>query len=269
MFNLLRADFYRLVRTRYFWVITGLAILTVVGLAVFMNWLACEGDMVPANAKERGTLTHDWGNIMLQSGFLGILGSLLAGMLILMDFKQGYIKNIPMDRRGRWNYFSEKLIIIAILQAYILAVCALATFLSFSLLGFTYAPFDTLDSIVLWLFFAWLYFTTMAIIVACVTWLFKNETVSSLAALFFSGGIMGAVVLQVLTIYPFFPQLPQFLLASVRMELGQGAATLFLSCAGKAFPAMPVWAHALIICLAYSLIASAIIFGICRKRDMN
>lgn len=302
MFNLLKADLYRLFRTRYFWVITALAVIALVSVALFMNWLASpefaqtvndniaqkeqaavsglehdgyheNEEIAPINDKAMRALTYEWGNSFFEGGMLGILGSLLAAILILSDFKKGYIKNLPMDKRGRLNYFGEKLVLIALLQAYILAVCALTSFLSFRILSFTYETVDTLGDVALWLLLAWLYATAMAYITACITWLFKSEVVSSIASLVIAGGIFGAISLQIIyslaNAIPLLGQVPQFLLVSARAELGNGAATLLDTSTYGAFLAVPAWCHIVVVCLAYSIVAAAIVFGICRKNDIG
>ncbi len=301
MFNLLRVDLYRLIRSRYFWVITAIAIAFLVFIAMFLNWLASpeftqvvnesiaqneqasvsgidsgspsEGDEIESlNSKIMSGFTYDCGQMFFASSLVGILGSLLAALLILSDFKKGYIKNLPMDSRGRRSYFTEKLVMVAFLQAYLIAVCALTSFLSFLALGFSFETIEPLGDVALWLFLVWLYSTAMAYLVSCIAWLSRSEAVSSATALFLSSGILGVIALQIIgslaNVFPMLGQIPQFLLASVRMELSNGAPDLWNVCTGEAFLAMPIWAHALIVCIAFSLIATIVSWALCRNRDM-
>ncbi len=301
MFNLLRADLYRLVHARYFWVITAIAIAALVSVALLLNWIASpefaqtvndsiaqneqtsvlevdngaldeSDEIAPLNSKVMSSFTYDCGQIFFDSSLVGILGSLIAAFLILSDFKKGYIKNLPLDNRGRRNYFAEKLILVACLQAYLIAVCALASLLSFLALDFSFETIEPVEDVALWLFLVWLYSTAMAYIVSCIAWLSRSEAVSSMAALILSSGILGVIVLQIIgwlaNILPAAEQIPQFLLASVRIELSNGASDLWIMCAGEAFLMIPIWAHALIICIAFSLIAAIISWILCRKRDM-
>ena len=301
MFNLLRADLYRLIHARYFWVITAIAIAALVSIALFLNWTASpefartanhsiaqgeqasisevdngalgeSDEIAPLNSKIMSSFTYDCGQMFFHSSLVGILGSLLAAFLILSDFKKGYIKNLPLDNRGRRNYFVEKLIMIALLQAYLLAVCALTSLLSFLALGFSFETIEPLGAVALWLFLAWLYSTAMAYLVSCIAWSSRSEAVSSMVVLILSSGILGVIVLQIIgalvNIFPVLGQIPQFLLASVRIELNNGASDLWNVCTGEAFLMMPIWAHVLIICIAFSLIAAIISWVLCRKRDM-
>lgn len=307
MFNLLRVDLYRLIRSRYFWVITAIAIAFLIFIAMFVNWIASpefaqmvnesvaqneqvseaaldngspsdsgspnEGDEIASlNSKIMSSFTYDCGQMFFDSSLVGILGSLLAALLILSDFKKGYIKNLPMDNRGRRNYFVEKLIMVAFLQAYLIAVCALTSFLSFLALGFSFEIIEPLGDVALWMFLVWLYSTAMAYLVSCIAWLSRSEGVSSATVLFLSSGILGVIMLQIIgalvNVLPVLGQIPQFLLASVRIELRNGATGLWGMCAGDAFITMPIWAHAIIICIVFSLIAAIISWALCQKRDM-
>lgn len=301
MFNLFKADLYRLIHARYFWVITAIAIAFLVFIAMFLNWTAspefahmvnesvAQSEQVseaaldsgspdegagtaPLNSKTLSSFTYDCGQIFFDSSLVGILGSLLAALLILSDFKKGYIKNLPMDNRGRRNYFAEKLIMVALLQVYVIAVCALASLLSFLALGFSFESIEPLGDVALWLFLVWLYSTAMAYLISCIAWLSRNDAVSSATALFLSSGILGVIVLQIIgslaNVFPMLGQIPQFLLASVRTELHNGSSGLWSMCMGEAFLAIPVWAHALIACIAFSLIAAIVSWALCRNRDM-
>ena len=248
MFNLFKADLYHLIHARYFWVITAIAIAFLVFIAMFLNWTASpefahmvnesvaqneqvaeptldsdssnEGDEdAPLNSKILSSFTYDCGQIFFDSSLVGILGSLLAALLILSDFKKGYIKNLPMDNRGRRNYFAEKLIMVALLQVYVIAVCALASLLLFLALGFSFESIEPLGDVALWLFLVWLYSTAMAYLISCIAWLSRSDAVSSATALFLSSGILGVIVLQIIgslaNVFPMLGQIPQFLLASV------------------------------------------------------
>ena len=53
-----------------------------------------------------------------------------------------------------------------------------------------------------------------------------------------------------------------------RTELHNGSSGLWSMCTGEAFLAIPVWAHALIVCIAFSLIAAIVSWALCRNRDM-
>ena len=112
----------------------------------------------------------------------------------------------------------------------------------------------------------------MAYLISCIAWLSRSDAVSSATALFLSSGILGVIVLQIIgslaNVFPMLGQIPQFLLASVRTELHNGSSGLWSMCTGEAFLAIPVWAHALIVCIAFSLIAAIVSWALCRNRDM-
>lgn len=304
MFNLLKSDLRRIVRMRAFWVHTILVIALVAFIAGMMNYVASpefaeyvntsiaekeiEGmsaeeaaefqaeaaenldEAESINDKSLESITYTWGNTFLNGGALGILGSLLAMIFLLSDFKHGFIRNLPMDRRSRWKYYGEKMIFVAIIQAYLLALFAFVTYVAYFVLGFTYETVNTAGDIALWLLLAWLYASAMALIVACVTWLLRSEAISSMAAVFISGGILGAFLIQIIYSISapdgFLARVPQWLLISARSDLNAGGPTILESSTYEFFSAMPVWGHEMIVCLIYILAACAFTLAICRKR---
>ncbi len=298
MFNLLRSDLWRIVRMPSFWVLTLLVVASLASVAWLMDYLASPEFAQTVNASIQESVSEDdqasfeeyldeeatlndktlpnvtfiWSNAFLDGGMLGIIGSLLAAIFLLSDFKSGFIKVLPMDRRGRWRYFGEKTILVLILQAYVLVLGATTSFLAFQAFGFTYEETSTISGIALWLLCAWLYASAMALIVSFITWLWKSEAVSSLAALFVSGGILGAILLQLINyltvVASFLSLVPQWLPISARRDLRTGDSGLFVPSTYEAFSAIPVWAHEVIICALFIVLSCAVIFGLCRKRDL-
>ena len=298
MFNLLRSDLWRIVRMPSFWVLTILVVASLALVAWFMDYLASPefaqsvnasiqdkirednqasleeytDDGLNLNVKSMQSVPYMWTNTFLDGGMLGIIGSLLAAIFLLSDFKSGFIKVLPMDRRGRWRYFGEKAVLVLILQAYVLILGAATSFLAFQAFGFIYEETSSIGEMALWLLCAWLYASALALIVSFITWLWKSEAVSSLAALFVSGGILGTVLLQLIyyftNVVSFLSLVPQWLLISARADLRTGGAALFAPSTYEAFTVVPVWAHEVIICALFIVLSCAAIFGLCRKRDL-
>lgn len=304
MFNLFKSDLRRIVRMRAFWVHTVLVIALVALIAGMMNYIAspefaqyvntsiaeknmedlsteesaqvqaeaAEGleEVEAINGKSLESLTYTWGNTFLNGGALGILGSLLAMIFLLSDFKHGFIRNLPMDRRSRWKYYGEKIIFVTLIQAYMLVLFAVTTYVSYFVLGFTYETVNTAGDIALWLLLAWFYASAMALIIACITWLIRSEAISSVSAIFISGGILGAFLLQ--AIYSIsapdglLTRVPQWLLISARSDLSAGGPTIFEPSTYELFSAIPVWGHEMIVCLIYIFVACVFALGVCRKR---
>lgn len=298
MFNLLRSDLWRIVRMPSFWVLTLLVVASLASVAWFMDYLASpefaqsvnasiqesvsEDDQasleeytdegLTLNDKSMRSVTYMWANTFLDGGMLGIIGSLLIAIFLLSDFKSGFIKALPMDRHGRWLYFGEKTIFVLIMQAYVLILGTATSYLAFQAFGFTYEETSSIGEVALWLLCAWLYASAMALIVSFITWLWKSEAVSSLAALFISGGILGAVLLQLIyyftNVISFLSRVPQWLPISARSDLRTGDSGLFVPSTYEAFSVVPVWAHEVIICALFIVLSCAVIFGLCRKRDL-
>lgn len=303
MFNLLKSDLCRIVRMPAFWALTLLVVAALTSSAWFLDYLASPefaqsveafleeneaassggeasaqeasenpDEVEPLNEKTMVSVTHMWANTFLDGGMLGIIGSLLAAIFLLADFKNGFIKTLPMDRWGRWRYFGEKTLFVGLLQAYVLALCAATSYLAFYGFGFTYEHADPLGDVALWLLCAWLYVSALALIVAWITWLLRSEAVSSLAALLISGGIFGALLLQLISYFSnavgFLAGIPQWLPISARIDLRLGGSALLDPSVYESFAAVPVWTHEVIVCGLFVLVSCVVIFGLCRKRDI-
>lgn len=306
MLNLLRSDLYRLVRQLQFWVLAGIAVVLCVLVAALLAWVASPDfadyvnrqaseqmaepiseaeraeiatetreamdDSSTLNGKVLPSLTHTWAQTFLTGGALGIIGSMVVVLLLVADFKGGFIRSLVMDRRGRLVYYAEKLVLVGIVQAIFVAVFAVATVASFAAYGFTYEAPDPIADAVLWLALTWLVACAYALIAACVIWLTRSEWAGAACAVVVSAGIAGALVASVAELLaaraPWLMDAPYLMLYGCVHLLGEGASPLLQ--AGRAVPllGLPPVGAILVVTFAYIAICVAVTLGVCRKKDI-
>lgn len=312
MINLFKSDFFRVVRSPFFWVLTAVVVAMIVAAAGMMAFIASpefahmvneqamENDpqaMVaveqtdvpddglaasedgpaasedePLNGKVLESITVTWGNTFLNGGLLGFVGSLFVALFLLADFKRGFVKNLPMDRRGRLAYYGEKVGFVAISQAFFLLVCAAASTASYAAFGFGYEHADSAGDVALWLLLAWLLCVAYALIVACLSWAFRSDALSSVASVVVSSGILGVILTQVFvraaSVMPVLGQIPQWLPVCAISDLRDGAAGLASNGAGFDFLQVSAAAHAAVVVLLVIAAACVIVFAACRRKDI-
>lgn len=306
MLNLLRSDLYRTIRSPFFWVITAILIAVAIAAAALMSWISspefaqmvnsaiteedlaamapeeraevmadlesATSELEPLNGKVLDSLTSTWASMFLDGGLLGLMGSLFVVIFLLADFKGGFVKNLPMGRTGRIAYYAERIVFIALVQAFFLLACTAATTLSYAAFGFSYEQADSAGGIALWLLLAWLVAVAYALIVACLSWAVRSEALSTVAAVAVSTGMVGAFLTQALLYFgrvvPMLAIVPQWLPVSAISDLRHGAAGLAALDPGYALAGAPVSVHAAVVTLVVIVIMCAIILAACRRKDV-
>lgn len=305
MFNLLRSDAYRTVRSPFFWVICTIIVAVMFAIVGLMSWLASPefaqmindsvteqsmhldaekraeaqseldesmAELQTLNNKVLSSMTAMWSASFLDGGFLGLMGSLFVVLYLLADFRKGFVKNLPMGRQGRWRYYAEKVAFIALAQAFFLMLCAVSSTVAYALFGFSYEHADPIGGMALWLLLAWFVCVAYALIVACLCWTLRNEAVGAVAAVAVSSGMAGAFLTQLLLyagrVVPVLGAVPQWLPVSAIADLRQCAEGLGNANPDYLFAQMPLWGHALMISLLASAVMCAIAFVGCRRKDV-
>lgn len=306
MFNLLKSDLYRMVRRIDFWVYAGVAAVLMILVACMLSFFASPefANMVTESvdrgvqslteeqrteltqdldeslkeiealrAKVMPSLTSTWSQAFLSGGLLGILGSVFIAVFLSRDFKSGFVKNLVMDRRGRWAYYGEKLVFVALVQAIFLAVCAAFSTLGFALFGFTYEVSESVADVALWLALSWLVSCAYTFLTACVVWLTQQEWLSVLWAVLISSGMIGAFLVQVALMLsraiPVFAAAAEWTLAGSVASIGKGAAYLLTPNSELWLPGMLPVVQVLIVCGLMLVAGIAVTFAACRRRDIR
>ncbi len=307
MLNLLKSDLYRLARSRFFWALVAITIIVCFAVAAMIAWVAspefshvvsqaayeqADGQMSPAERAEMEaemqeemdaaalpdgkvmlSLTHTWAQTFLSGGFLSLIGALVITQFLLADFEGGFVKNVPMGRAGRRAYYGEKLLFAALLQAIFLALCTLTTTIGFAVYGFTYQGDDTPTQIALWLALGWLFSCVYAFIGCCVAWLTRSNWGTTTVVVLICSGLVGSIVLMLCDSFapamPWLGQVHAWLPSGMGELLGSGAATLLVS-DPTLMPAwmLPAW-HILLVEGLFISACIAVVFAVCRRKDIS
>lgn len=302
MLNLFKSDLFRMVRRGDFWFFTLMAVvLPLVGTILLAYVSSPEFTMMvndnmmqqadelteeqladlqasmeapqSLNDREIESVSESWNDTFASGGLLGLLGSAFAVLFLVRDFKSGFIKNLPMDRRGRLRYFGEKLVVVALVQALFLGLLAASTTLSFAAFGFTYKVAETVGDLALWLLLTWFVTCAYAFLAACVAWLTRSEWAGVGFAILVSSGVMGAIVIQLMLMlgqaYPVLTQVPFWTLRGAATIVGEGASGLLTANAAYPIPGLlPAGAVAL-TCAIYIAVSMVVVFAVCRRRDIR
>lgn len=314
MFNLLKSDLYRIVRRVDFWVFTALCAVMMVLVAGMMAYFSspefsmtvhenlanqadltveeraevqaeldeAQADLAEAqvlNGKELHSITTMWANTFLNGGFLGIIVAAFVALFLVRDFKSGFIKNLNMGRAGRVRYYAEKLLVVALLDAWFLALCLAFSVAAFTAFGFSFQVAESAGAVALWVFLAWLAMFAYGCLTACVAWLTRSEAVSIAFAVIVCSCVAGAFLVQLslflANAFPVFEAFQHWTIVGGISALTQGADALFVQDEGAVISALYPWGEAVLapwwqILLAdilYVAIACAIVFAVCRKRN--
>ncbi len=315
MFNLLKSDMYRIVRSKTFWVFSGLCVVMMVGVAAMMAYFSspefaamvnenlvqhadltveeraeaqvelaeAQADLAEAqvlNGKELHSITAMWASNFLNGGFLGIITSALVVLFLVRDLKSGFIKNLNMSRTGRVRYYAEKLVVVALLDAFFLALCSVCSVVAFTAFGFTFQVGEGAGAVALWMLLAWLAMFAYSCLAACVAWLTRSEAISITFSVIVCSCMAGAFLVQLSLLLanalPVFEAFQNWTIVGGVSALTQGANALFVQDPGDIVSALYPWGEAVLapwwqILLAdilYVAIACIIVFTVCRKRNV-
>ena len=228
MFNLLRMDIRRLVRTRSFYItlaITAALIVMVVALVSTvsdpekMDELQSSGMVVTTGSDEeiiaeiRSMTQLDFVYECLGSGFLLMTSCIGAALFANGDFSSGYIKNICFARPRRREYVFSKILLTAIYSGIVIALGAFVSLVCpiFFGLRLTASPVGSLLQYVFW---QWLPCWGFALMGLALVLLTRSSTLSIIMATLFGCGFVGFLLQYVCQEFG-WPDLSQYLLSSV------------------------------------------------------
>ena len=307
MFNLLRADLWRLFNTSrlrgQFWsyLVCGILVgLFVFGLLAFVNSdgyaeLAASVDAEPATddtgaAVSALPVTSMLANAFVSGGFFSLMCSFCAAEFTLSDLKADYLKNIVSSTRGKLAYFAEKLVFCSIMCAVLLAVISISCLLC--AFAFRLAPTgEPLWRIVGWLVLTWLNGCAFAVLTVVAVWAVRGPALSYIWAIILSTGmlrefIMGLAyssggALRILQpIAPALKTAASWMPSTATQLLSQGSAVFDMPMAVEGFSifdatiaadaSIPFGAdvQVLIINVIWIVAASALALAVARKKDV-
>lgn len=207
MFNLIRMDFYRVIRSKAVYI--GL-------LSLFVAAIACYGLLyLMATPEGQKTAVHigllveaDEGGleealhildgvdslvffrqIGLDGGLYNTVFGIVVALFLCADFQSGYIKNIMILHKNRKKYVLGKLIVAGAVNCfYLLATYAFNALMN--LMFHNLVPYAGLKDSLFYLSWAWLLTTAFAALVIAVGVFTKNTTAAVVAAVLFGSGIV-------------------------------------------------------------------------------
>lgn len=300
MFSLLKSDVYRLVHGKMLWVSIGalLAICLCGGLAVWFgttpefaamvneqtqenvesqgeisvsNSADLDGDEVQAlNEKVIKSRTYAYGNTFMTI-FLELIVSLIAALLVASDFDSGFAKNIFSGRQNRTVYYSEKLVLIALISGGLLLIGMLISDVVYAVAGFSYGYTETLGEFWGWVVLAWLQLIAYAFATACVVWATRSKTFGVVfAALVSTGFVESLLSTAALGLSPAFPVVANVIAwfpVHLQKLMGFGGTNLFV--AGDPLVAgIPVAGQVLLVFGAIASVCAVLSLTVCRRKDV-
>lgn len=306
MFNLLKSDLYRLVRSKLLWgyLIVAVALyFLVAGMGAFVAspefaHMVVEADDAPAasapsapdaamdpadqediladaetlGGMEMTSLSSTWSQTFFSGGFLGVMSSALAVLFLFRDFDHGFVRTLPMGRRGRWRYYGEKLILSALITAGFTLFSAAFTTIAFAAFGFSYLGQNAVGELALWLLLVWLVATAYCFICNVIMWMTRTKWMGPVAAIAISSTMVGSFLVAAAEIFkPAFPALQDLcalLPVGAAKLLSPGAQGLLAAGQGTLAPWLCPAAQIAATALLWLVVFAIIALTACRRRDL-
>ncbi|NHM15101.1 hypothetical protein GMI69_00210 [Eggerthellaceae bacterium zg-887] len=294
MLNLLKSDVYRLVHGKKLWV--GAAVVVVMALAVAgMAWwiatpqfadmvnasigqpdgadLAVSGDepAAPLNEAVMDNFTHTVDQVLVGTGILTVLVSVLAGRVVLDDFSSRFVQSVFTVRRSRWDYYAEKLLLAAMLAAAFTLLADGAVAAAFALFGFSYDVVQPIGEIALWTVLVWLVTTAFTWLSCVVAWLTRSKGALDAWAVLVSTTFLGSMVQFLCTTFgvgvPLLENLPNFLLSNCVVLLSTQGLGLVETYPLLLAPSVGIAGWVSIVSALWLVAAAAVTFVACRRKD--
>lgn len=196
MFSLLRSDLFRMVRGRGLWVCLVLALVSAIAFSVtYIPLINAGGSATVTVGVVSNTLYaedtldqlqvsffHMFATMVLTSPTLLLLTLLLVATTLGSDFKTGFMRNERIVRTRRSAYYAEKLLLTALIVAFMLIVSLLVDAVLAPVLGLQFQTNDGADLLIR-LLLAWLTFTAYADIVATVLFVSRKRALGVASAI--------------------------------------------------------------------------------------
>lgn len=294
MLKYLRMDLYRLFKGKMLWVMLVVLLVMAAIMAAMMWWSstpefaayvneqAVQGQSVSSsgfsvgitdgsnsaperlNGIELEDFEQNQSSIWLTAGAMGSIVPIVIALFFALDFSSGYVKNLPASRRGRMEYYSEKLVLIVLLTAVLFAFAVISFELFRTVAGLTYGHVGTVAEVAVWFALAVVLISAYGAITALVTWLSRGKAAGIAAAI-----VLGAGILEGLLVMAFSS------LASVWEPFGSVSEWLpfssyqLIARGGEALLASPGdIGHVLVSSVVIIAACAAVALGVCSRRDV-
>lgn len=173
MLNLLRSDLYRITRPRRLRGLLWQYGLFILGIAVLETALlyATAHDALTGAFTTLDPNTFATSPVVFLGAFLlgapsiaALAASFGALELFFADLTDGYIRTVVSSLRGRMAYLAERILIVGVWSALILAVSAACHLACFVLAGFRFADANTVGQAISWFAGSWLVVWALSVV---------------------------------------------------------------------------------------------------------
>ena len=265
MIALLRSDAYRILRSRWIWVVLALVAFLTFAPALLMRWT----NMGPAVFD---SLTGS----ALSLGGIEILAAIMAAIVCCDRVDIGFGRSVlsSLSRQGRMTWFAEKCVFSILLAAAALAVALALGLLAVPLSGVPVLDPEPVWQVAVWFCCNWLVSSMYAVLTVLVAHLTRSEAVSMGFAVLASTGLLeGGVVVGIDALcylaggsfLDFSSAVAPWLPAQVVGAIGEGAAALLS--ADNAVGLEPA-VRALVVCTPAAAAAIAADALLVSRRDV-
>lgn len=212
------------------------------------------------------------GDSLVSGGLLGALVALVVALFFASDFSTRFVRNLPLDRRGRASYYGGRLVLVGLIALYFLAVGCLVSIGGFLLAGFTFAALNSVAEVVAFVGLSWLCVTAYGCLTAVLVWVSRSAGAGVAFALVVATGIAGTLagsLLQNLGMaLPVLAQIQPWLLATcMNHDLALPAASLLAAPEGSVL-GMPLAVQIALVGVFWVAVSAAVSLGALRKRDV-
>lgn len=215
MFNLLRMDFYRIIRSRSLYVCTGIFILTTISVYGLLWLMAVPkgqetalriGMLAIGELKTASNILNDtdtlilFRQINLDGGLYNVVFGVWVMLFICTDYQSGFIKNIMAFHSNRWIYVGSKILTAGMVNIFFL-VTQYGVVLLLNYLFHTMVPYAKIGDILFYLAWVWLLTTAFSALIMLICVCTKSVAAGSLAAVLFGGGLIVVPLYQLMHLF--------------------------------------------------------------------
>lgn len=217
MFNLLRMDLRRLLRSKGLYICLGiLSVIAIVSyflIYIFANpnllAYAIENDWAMVREMSVDMLKEEFGNMSLNAlyhsnnisgGILVTTTAIVLTLFVGIDFKGGFIKNILSSHENKWDYILSKTITMGILNL----VNILVTYLIYVMLNAVsgnYYIYNSAMDILLYILTTWMICNGLSALILLICIVTRSEGAGIGASIVICSGLVVVVLNSLLSLF--------------------------------------------------------------------
>lgn len=213
MLNMLRMDFYRLIRSKSIYVCTAILVVMCL-LCYWMVWLAStpqgqaaahrlgmtailyeDDNALPQTIGEYDSIDM-FREIGMDGGAYSCILGIFTTLFVCMDFHSGFLKNTLSLHRRRWKYIGCKILLAGLLNLCVLLLLLGASLLMNLFFG-SMIPLAGLGATLYYLSWAWLNTTAFLALVVLIASFTRSTAAGILITLLFGSGLAQTLLAKI------------------------------------------------------------------------